>query len=122
MFTYFLESNLTFENQSGFKLGDSCVNQSLAITREMFSNFDGYYEVREVFLEISKPFDGVRHEWLIHKLKRNGISGNLLNHLIDFIWNRKQRVIFNGQSPLVNINDGVTPGSMLGPQFFPNIH
>ena len=53
MFTYFIENNLISENQSGFILGDSCVNQSLAITGEMFPNFDEYHEVREVFLEIS---------------------------------------------------------------------
>ena len=111
MFTYFIEDNLISKNQSGFILGDSCVNQSLAITREMFPNFDEYHDVREVFLEISKPFDEVWHEWIIHKLKRNGIWGNLLNHLTLFLRNRKQRAILNGQSPSwVNINAGVTPG------------
>ena len=34
-------------NQSGFKPGDSCVNQLLAITHEIFSSFDDNYEVRK---------------------------------------------------------------------------
>ena len=53
MFTYFVENNLIFENQSGFKPGDSCVNQLLAITYEILSTFDNNYEVRGVFLDIS---------------------------------------------------------------------
>ena len=37
MFRYFKENNLISENQSGFKPGDSCANQLLAITHEIFS-------------------------------------------------------------------------------------
>ena len=108
MFIYFIENNLISENQSGLKPGDSCINQLLAITHEIFSSFDDNYEVRGVFLDISKAFDKVWHEGIIHKLKRNGISGNLLSLLTDFLRNRKQRVILNGQSSSwANINAGV---------------
>ena len=69
IFTYFIENSLISEIQSGFKPGDSCVNQLLAITHEIFSSFDDNYEVREVFLDISKAFDKVWHEGIIHKLK-----------------------------------------------------
>ena len=37
------------------------------------------------------------HDGIIHKIKHKGISGNLLNLLTDFLRNRKQRVILNGQ-------------------------
>ena len=40
--TYFIESNLISENQSGFKSGDSCVNQSLAITLKIFTKLEGH--------------------------------------------------------------------------------
>ena len=77
MFTYFIENNLISENQSGFKPGDICVDQWLTIIHEIFSSLDDNYEVRGVFLDISKAFDKVWHERIIHKLERNGISGNL---------------------------------------------
>ena len=77
MFTYFIENNLISENQSGFKPGDICVDQWLAIIHEIFSSLDDNYEVRGVFLDISKAFAKVWHERIIHKLERNGISGNL---------------------------------------------
>ena len=78
-------------NQSGFKPGNSCVNQLLAITHEIFSSFDNNYGVRGIFLDISRAFYKVWHEGIIHELKRNGISGNLLSLLTDFLRNRKLR-------------------------------
>ena len=53
--------------------------------------------MRGVFLDISKAFDEVWHKGLIYKLKQNGISGKLLNLIIDFLSNRKQRVVLNGK-------------------------
>ena len=58
----------------------------------------------------------VWHEGIIHKLKRNGIYGNFLSLLTDFLRNRKQSVILNEQnSSWTNINAGVPQGSVLGP-------
>ena len=51
-----------------------------------------------MFLDISKAFDKVCHEGLIIKFRRNGISGNLLYFLKDFLKYRKQRVVLNGQN------------------------
>ena len=80
---------------------------------------DEGYEIRGVFLDISKAFDKVWHEGLVFKLKQNGISGNLLNIFEDFLRNRKQRVVLNGQtSNWENIYAGVPQGSILGPLLF----
>ena len=89
MFKFFTENELISPNQSGFKPADSCINQLLAITHEIYKSFDGGFEVRGVFLDMSKVFDKVWHEGLIFKLKKDGISGNLLNLLCDFLRNRK---------------------------------
>ena len=86
----FIEDELISPNQSGFKLGDSCINQLSAISHEIYNSFDDGFEVRGVFLDISKMFDKVWHEGLIFKLKQNCISGNLLNLLRDFLRNRKK--------------------------------
>ena len=60
-------------------------------------------EVRSVFLDISKAFDW--HDGIIYKLTQNEISGNLLNHLEEFLKESKQRVVLNGQvSTWENIN------------------
>ena len=94
---FFLAYDLLAPNQSGFKPGNSCTNQLLSITHEIYSSFDDVFEVRSVFLDISKAFDKVWHEGIIFKLQQNSILDDLLNILSDFIRNRKQRVTLNGQ-------------------------
>ena len=95
MFEFFIRNDLISQNQSGFKPGDSCINQLLAITHEIYKSFDACLDVRAVFLDISKAFDKVWHQGLLYKLKQNGISGNLLETLTDFLKDRKQRVVLN---------------------------
>ena len=58
--------------------------------------FEGL-DVRSVFLDTSKACDKVWHDGIIFKLTQNGIVGNLLNLLRDFLNERKQRVVLNGQ-------------------------
>ena len=67
MFTFFLDNKLITTNQSGFKPGDSCINQLLSITHEIYKSFDDELEVRSVSLDISKAFDKDWHEGAITK-------------------------------------------------------
>ena len=88
MLKYFLDMILITPKQSGFRPGGSCINQLLSITHDIFTSSDNGLEVRGVFLDISKAFDKVWHDGLIHKLKQNRIKDKLLCFLIDFLKNR----------------------------------
>ena len=52
MFYFFIENDLMSQTQPGSKPGDSCINQLLSITHEIYKSFDDMWEVRGVFLDI----------------------------------------------------------------------
>ena len=85
MFKFFIINELISTYHLRFKPGNSYINQLLAITHKVYKSFDDGFEVRSVFLDVSKAFYKVWYEGLIFKLKRNSISGNLLNLLCNFL-------------------------------------
>ena len=116
-----LFEKIIFNNQSGFRPGDSTTNQLLYLVNEIHEAFENSksLEIRAVFLDISKAFDKVWHEGLIFKLKQNGISGSLLTLFENYLCNRKQRVVLNGScSHFFTIESGVPQGAVLGPLSF----
>ena len=119
MFRFFISNNIFPPNQSGFKSGDSCINQSISNNLEIYKSSDNGLESRGVFLDISKALNKVWHERLIFKWKQNGTSGGLLYILFNFLSNRKQTVVLHGKNlPWVNVHVGDLQESVLGPLLF----
>ena len=119
MFRFLIENNLISSNQTGFKPGDSCINQLLSIAHKIYKSFDDMFEVRGVFLDVSKAFDKVWHKGIIFKLKQNAFFTKLLSVLSDFLKDREQRITLDGQVSLwTGVTAGVPQGSILGALFF----
>ena len=121
LYNHLTTNNLISKNQSGFRPGDSCSNQLLSFIHDIHKAFDdkNCLEVRSIYLDMSKAFDKVWHDGLVFKLKQNGINGNLLLLLTDYLSQRMQRVAINGQfSNWAFIKSGVPQGSVLGPLLF----
>ena len=64
LFNFLNQNDLISPVQTGFKPGDSCMNQLLSITDEIYHSVNEGHEIRGVFLDISKAFDKVWHEGL----------------------------------------------------------
>ena len=115
IFSLFIENDLISQNKSDFEPVDTCTNQLLSITLEIFKSFDDGWEVRGVFLDISKTFDKVWHEGLLLKLRLKRISGNLLKFMEDFLEIRYHRIVLNWQvSKWAAVKAGVPQGSIYG--------
>ena len=74
MLGFFFDNGFISANQSGFKSGNSCINQLLSITHNIYKSFDDGYEVRSVFLDISKAFDKVWYDGLIQIIRKWNIG------------------------------------------------
>jgi hypothetical protein len=119
LFNYFRDHFLISIWQSGFLPGSSTITQLTEIYDQFCNAVSQGKEIRVVFLDISKAFDRVWHRGLLFKLKKCGITGRLLDWLQDYLTDRHQRVIVNGEhSEWGRINAGVPQGSVLGPLLF----
>ena len=65
MFGYFIENDLIYQHQSGFKSEHSCIIQFLLIPHEIYQSFDEGFDVRSVFLDICRAFDKAWHDGII---------------------------------------------------------
>ena len=76
VFNFIDTRNMLSVYQSGFRPSDSCLHQLILITHDIYNAFDANLslEVRGVFLDITKAFDGVWHKGLLYKLKCMGID------------------------------------------------
>ena len=119
LFNYFRAHFMISVWQSGFLPGSSTITQLTEIYDQFCKAVNNGKEIRVVFLDISKAFDRVWHKGLLHKLKKCGITGRLLEWLKDYLTDRQQRVIVNGQfSDWGKLSAGVPQGSVLGPLLF----
>ena len=112
---YDILSNL----QYGFRKAKSTTQAIFKLVSDLLNTFNKKYYTIALFLDLSKAFDTINREILIHKLSANGFRGVANSYLSSYMTNRKQYVtIGNHESETKLIENGVPQGSVLGPLLF----
>jgi len=116
---FLIKFDVLSPDQFGFMKNRSTIDAVTTLVEAIVESLDKNEELLAVFLDLSKAFDRVHHDILIHKLKASGIRGLPLKWLKSYLTGRDQFVeIGNSRSTKLPMNQGVPQGSILGPILF----
>lgn len=116
---YLKEKNILIKQQSGFRKNRRTSDNLLYITQKIKEQFNRKKKVISLFFDISKEFDKVWPDGLLHKLKMINTPQYIINWIRAFIKNRKFYVKINNiNSSTETILAGVPQGAILSPILF----
>ena len=112
-------NNFLSDNQGGFRKGHSTVSKIADLTDDLFKQINIGNTTIAAFVDLRKAFDTVNTNILLKKLKFAGIRGAVFKWCANYLSDRQQCTLANGnKSTLQPISCGVPQGSVLGPLFF----
>ena len=94
-YTYFDDHNLFFGNQYGFQKKYFTELAVLEVIDRITNQLDKGLSPMNIYLDLSKAFDTLDHDILIHKLQYYGVSGSALRLFKNYLTERKQYVVYN---------------------------
>lgn len=110
---HLVKKGLINPGQHGFVSGKSTQTQLLEHLCDVYEAIAEGVRMDTVYLDFSKAFDKVNHNILLLKLIKHGIKGKLGLWVKEFLYNRKYRVIVNGElSDEQDVSSGVPQGTV----------
>ena len=96
LYRYLESKKLLADRQYAYRKKLGICDALLDLTCHMQEDLDNGFETRIVQLDFSAAFDLVNHKALVFKLQSLGIGGWVLELLINFLTDRKQRIVVDG--------------------------
>ena len=115
-----LENNsLLNSKQNGFRKFHNTSDSVFRLCYDLSTSMKKNHHTAAVFVDFAKAFDSINHVKLVNKLKTFSLETKAVLWLKDYLSDRRQRVMVNGDfSNWDTIKYGVPQGSILGPLFF----
>ena len=114
-------NHILYKHQYGFRANHNTSHSVLHLTDEIYKalNKRPSGKTLTVFIDLKKAFDIVDHEILLQKLNNYGVRESANLWFKNYLDNREQFVIINGnESEKKKMICGVPQGSVLGPLLF----
>ena len=83
--------------QHGFLKAKSCLTNLLCFLEELTKCVDDGSQVDVIYLDFQKAFDKVPHQRLIIKLKSHVMGNSIINWIEQWLTDRRQRVVVDGE-------------------------
>ena len=125
VYSFLQETGQIYKNQYGFRANHSCEHAVGQVIGTVVKGLENHQYIACILLDLSKAFDTIEHEILLHKLEFYVVRGHALSWFKSYLSNHKLRVkcrIVSDSSNTISdehvVHYGTPQGSCLGPLIF----
>ena len=119
LYAYFDNNNIMSEQQYGFRTKHSTELAAVKLVDYIKHEIDEQHTPVNIYIDLSKAFDTLNYDILLHKLHYYGVTGISYDLISSYLTDRRQYVKFNAfESEHIDVKSGVPQGSILGPLLF----
>ena len=116
-------NNILYDLQHGFRSSRSCETQQVSFIQDLAKSSDKNIQTDLIIMDFAKAFDKVSHKHLMYKISYYGINCNAFHWKKDFLTDRTQTVILEGEtSNKIPVTSGFPSRNSTWPYIISHIH